>query len=144
MNAPSVFLDTNVLVYAFDDSSPEKKEQALRLLAGEVAGISADDLVISTQVLQEFYVTVVRKLARPLSAEMAETAVERFADLHVELIDEETVLEAIRRSRRDKLSLWDSLVVGTALQAGCGRLLTEDLQQGRRFGELTIENPFAT
>lgn len=143
MSATSVFLDTNVLVYAFDETSPAKQERALRLLSGEVPGIAVEDLVISTQVLQEFYVTVVRKLARPLSEEMAERAVDRFADLQVELIDEELVLEAIRRSRTDKLSLWDSLVIGAALQAGCGRLLTEDLQAGRRFGELTVENPFA-
>jgi predicted nucleic acid-binding protein len=142
MSASSVFLDTNVLVYAFDQSSSDKQNRALDILTGSFSGVGIEDLVISTQVLQEFYVTVVRKLARPLSEESAEAAVERFSDLRVELIDEDLVLDAIRRSRKDKLSLWDSLVIGTALRAGCSRLLTEDLQNGRSFGSLSVQNPF--
>lgn len=99
--------------------------------------------MISTQVLTEFFVTVTRKLGRPLPAADAEAAVRNLAQLHVVETDRELVLAAVARSRADRLSVWDALIVEAALRRGCGRILTEDLQDGRRFGDLVIENPFA-
>lgn len=134
------FADTNVLVYMFDAGSPAKRTRALALVE-ELA--SAGLLVLSTQILQEFYVTVTRKLAVPLPAEMAEQALERLTTLEVVTLDASTVVGAARRCRKDRLSFWDALVVESALAAGCTRLLTEDMQHGQCMGRLRIENPFA-
>lgn len=135
-----VFVDTNVLVYAFDASEPAKKARALEILG---AYSSRDTPTISTQILQEFYVSVVRKLKVPLSEEDAEAAVQRLCRLPVVQIDPAVVLAAIRTSRRMRLSFWDALVVQAALEGGCKRLLTEDLHHGTVVdGVLTIVNPF--
>ncbi|MBI4861348.1 MAG: PIN domain-containing protein [Candidatus Riflebacteria bacterium] len=135
-----VFLDTNVLVYAFDEAEPAKKARAIEILGTWEKGATP---AISTQVLQEFYVSVVRKLKVPLSEEDAEAAVLRLCRLPVVQVDPAVVLGAIRTSRRLRLSFWDALVVQAALEAGCKRLLTEDLQDGLLIdGVLLVENPF--
>ena len=134
-----VFIDTNVFVYLFDRDAPEKRGRARELVARE----SQDGpLVISTQVLQEFYVSVTRKLGRPLPEQQAEAATRELAALDVVEVDSGIVLRSIAAARRHKLSLWDALIVEAARARGCARLLTEDLQHGQRFGPLTIENPF--
>lgn len=133
-----LFLDTNVLVYAFDRDEPAKRERARALLAR-----SDIQFVLSTQVLQEFYVVTTRKLGRPLAEDSAEAACRELARLVVVPSDSGTVLRSIERSRADKISLWDALIVTAALESGCQRLLSEDLQAGRSFGDLEIENPFS-
>ncbi len=134
-----IFLDTNVLVYAFDDSSPEKKNRSLEILAQVGDKWQA---VISTQVLQEFYVVVLRKLKRPLSENDAEGAVRRLAKLPVVLIDSPMICSAIKTSRENQISLWDALIVQSAIESGCRKLMTEDLQHGGQIASLQIENPF--
>lgn len=133
------FFDTNVLLYLFDNSVPEKKARAQEVFSEEV---EAGRAVLSTQILQEFYVNVTRKLTEPLPAEVAEAQVRDFARLPLVRVDEAMILAAIERSRSMSLSFWDSLVVEAALRAGAGRLLTEDLQRGQRIGSLSVENPF--
>lgn len=143
MNSMSdrLFLDTNILVYAFDDRVPFKKNRSLEIL--EQAG-KLGKSVVSTQVLQEFYVVVLRKLERPLSEDEAESAVRRFAKLPVVLIDTPMILAAIKTSREHNLSLWDALIVQAAIESGCRKLMTEDLQHNRRIGSLQINNPFSS
>lgn len=131
------FLDTNVLVYLFDASAPAKRRRAREVVQRE-----ADTAVVSTQVLQELYVTVTRKLGRPLPEAEAEAAVRDLASFEVVATDPDLVLRAIARSRQDRLSLWDALVVEAALGSGCDRLLSEDLQDGHQYGPLRVENPF--
>jgi predicted nucleic acid-binding protein len=97
---------------------------------------------VSTQILQEFYVNVTRKLAEPLPVEVAEAQVRDFSRLPLVRVDEVMILAAIERSRSMFLSFWDALVVEAALRAGARRLLTEDLQHGQRIEELVVENPF--
>lgn len=133
------FFDTNVLVYLFDRDAPEKQQTARHLLQDEVR---AGRGVLSTQVLQEFYVTVTRKLARPLPPEDAERAVRDLAALPVTQVDSPLVLAAIGRSRSLRLSFWDALIVEAAIASGARRLLTEDLQHGQRIDGLEIQNPF--
>lgn len=133
------FIDTNVLVYCFDSDEPAKRERALAIMDGA----EGSDLVVSTQVLQEFYVTVVRKLANPLPEADAEQAVADLALLPVVRIDARMVLLAIATSRAHRLSLWDALVLHAAIEAGCTRLLTEDLQHGFELDGVRVENPFA-
>jgi predicted nucleic acid-binding protein len=134
----SAFVDTNVVVYAFDDDEPVKQEQAREVLAG-----SGDQvLVLSTQVLAEFYVTVTRKLARPLDSATARQAVAHLSDLPVVSTDADLVLAAIEVSRRHQLSLWDGLILQAAATADCNVVLTEDLSHGSVIGGVTVVNPF--
>ena len=132
------FFDTNVLVYAFDEGEPEKREVALALIKEH---LEEGDGILSVQVLREFYVSV-RRLSRPLSAAEAEEALGSFAVFSPITEDWRMVVGATRRSRELTLSFWDALIVEAALRAGAGRLLTEDLQHGQRIGDLTVENPF--
>jgi predicted nucleic acid-binding protein len=133
------FVDTNVVVYLFDADAPEKQRRAREII--EAAGPEGG-LVLSTQVLQEFYVSVTRKLEHPLPEDEAEAAAKELATLDVVEIEVPMVLRAISRARHHTLSLWDALIVEAALRRGCSRLLSEDMQDGRQFGDLRIENPF--
>lgn len=133
-----IFLDTNILVYLFDNDAPEKQQLAKELFLGK------DRLCISTQVLQEFYVTVVRKLARPLTPQTAHNAVQRLMRLPVETVRPQTVSHAIHRSIGSKISFWDALIVETALQASAEILFTEDLHDGWSIGGMRILNPFTS
>jgi predicted nucleic acid-binding protein len=133
------FMDSNVLVYLFDQDTPRKKAAAQRLLHAEGA---AGNILLSTQVLQEFYVTVTRKLARPLRPDTAFEVVNQLAALPLVVIDPPLILSAIRRSQQDSISFWDSLIIDAALKGGAERLCSEDLQHGRIVNGMRIENPF--
>jgi predicted nucleic acid-binding protein len=133
------FLDTNVLVYCFDLGEPAKRKRALAILEGDA---DVGDLVVSTQVLQEFYVTVTRKLKRPLPASEASAAVQELAKLSVVQIDLAMVLASIADCQAHQLSLWDTLILRSALTASCEQVLTEDLQHGLMFESLRVQNPF--
>lgn len=137
MTADRTFVDTNVFVYAVDRHNPRKRSRAQTLLLSYGSSI-----VLSTQVLQEFYVTATRKLPVPLSSEDAEQRVEELSRLDVVSIDVPLVRVAISLSREHRLSFWDALVVAAAEARGCSRLLSEDLQDGRQFGRVRVENPF--
>jgi predicted nucleic acid-binding protein len=133
------FVDSNVLVYLFDQGTPRKKTAAQRLLQTEAA---AGTILLSTQVLQEFYVTVTRKLSQPLKPDTALEVVNQFAALPLIVIDSPLILSAIRRSQQDSISFWDSLIIDAALKGGAERLWSEDLQHGRVVSGMRIENPF--
>lgn len=137
--ASRTFFDTNVLVYLFDADSPDKQARAREALRERPErGV----VVVSTQVLQEFFVTVTRKLARPLPAAEAEAALHRLMELPVVQVDPEQILAAAVSSRRDRISFWDALILTAAAVAGCEEVLSEDLQHGRSFGRVRIVNPF--
>jgi predicted nucleic acid-binding protein len=132
------FLDSNVLIYTDDHDAPEKQAIALSLVE---AGQANRDAFVSTQVLEEYFSATTKKLKVP--AEIARGKIELFAQLHVVLISVEDVLAAIDLHRLHRISFWDALLVQTARRAGCATLLTEDLQDGRRFDGVLIRNPFA-
>ena len=134
------FLDSNILVYSVDQS-PAEKDKHTR--AVELLSAHPDDLVVSTQVLQEFYVVTTRKLKQPLSEERAAAAVRGISKLDVVSVDASLVLAAVDTSRTAQLSLWDSLIIEAASRAGCQRILSEDLNAGQVIHGVTIENPFA-
>jgi len=135
------FLDTNVLVYLFAPDAPEKRSRARQILERTAADA---ELVVSVQVLQEFFVTVSKLASEPLSSEAAEEEVRRFCAFEVVRTDERLVLAGIQRSRVSKISFWDALIVEAALRAGCSTLYTEDLQAGWQVdGRLRVVNPFA-
>jgi predicted nucleic acid-binding protein len=133
------FFDTNVLVYLFDSGSTTKQGKARALLAETTV---RSETLLSTQVLQEFYVAVTRKLATPLDEQAALEAVEALAALPVNVVSIDTVLAAARRSRDSRLSFWDALIIQSAIEGGASTLLSEDLQDGFQTEGLTIRNPF--
>jgi predicted nucleic acid-binding protein len=133
-----VFVDSNVWVYAIDADEPVKQASARAVLDPP----TANTLVTSAQVLGEFYVTVTRKLARPVADDIAARMVDRMAQLTVVSIDAAGVQAAVIGSRSWRLSYWDALIVVAAQTAGCSRLLTEDLADGSTYGSVRVENPF--
>jgi predicted nucleic acid-binding protein len=132
-----VFVDTNIFVYA-DDRSARTKRVRARTVLSEL--IRAKRVVVSTQVMQEYFAAAIKKLG--LSPERARIRVERLNRLDVVLIRPELILGAIDLCRLHALSFWDALVVRSASAAGCGRLLSEDLQDGHTIDGVRIENPF--
>jgi predicted nucleic acid-binding protein len=131
------FLDSNILIYTDDHDSPDKQAKALKLF-GELR--TSGQGMISTQVLQEYFVVVTRKLN--VSPDIARRKVELFARLNLVQIELETILAAIDLHRRHKFSFWDALIIRSASKGGCSVLLTEDLQHGRCIDGLEIVNPF--
>lgn len=138
MTSTRSFVDTNVFVYAADVVSTDvaKRDVASGLLAEE------GGLVVSTQVLQEFYIVVTRKLRPAMSAEEAAESVQRMTRLEVVLLDVPLVRQAIDTSRAATISLWDALVVEAAHYAKCERILTEDLSHGQTIRGIAVHNPF--
>jgi len=136
--SPRSFFDTNVLVYADDKAAPAKQRRALDLVAEHRR---AGTGVVSLQVLQEYFVTVTRKLH--VEARIARRKVELLAEFDVaapEMAD--IVVAAIDLHRLHGFSFWDALVVRAAKQAGCSVLFSEELQQQREIDGVRIVNPF--
>jgi predicted nucleic acid-binding protein len=132
------FVDTSILVYAEDRDAGIKHEPARDLVArlwNERSG------VVSVQVLQEFYVTVTRKLKRPLAAPRAAEIVREYLTWNVVANTGDLLVHAMSLQQSARLSFWDALVVQAAVDAGCDALYSEDLNEGQRFGPLIIVNP---
>ncbi len=134
------FLDTNIFVYTFDDRDPGKRDRARALVAEALAESRG---AISYQVVQEFLNAALRKFAKPLTAADAE----RYLTVVLEPLCAvfagiELYHQAIDISERWKYSIYDSLIIASALQAGCSVLFSEDLQHGQKIGGLRILNPF--
>jgi predicted nucleic acid-binding protein len=132
-----VFVDTNIFVYADDRSAKTKRVRARTVLSELIRTRRA---VVSTQIMQEYFVAAIKRLG--LSPGRARIRVERLNRLDVVLIRPELILGAIDLCRLHALSFWDALVVRSASAAGCGRLLSEDMQDGQTIDGVKIENPF--
>jgi predicted nucleic acid-binding protein len=133
------FVDTNVLVYAYDASETIKQPMAQAVLEGLW---SSGRGVVSTQILQEFYSVATSRLKPPMSPGQAREIVSLYSTWTVVLIEPALILTASRLQEQHRLSFWDALVVEAARAAGAGRLLTEDLNDGQEFGHVRIEDPF--
>lgn len=135
----STFVDTNVLVYAHDASDAARQPIAARLV---------DDLwrarggVLSTQVLTEFYAVVTRKFDPPMPRREARALVDAYAAWPVVQVDPPLIVAASALEEQHSLSFWDALIIESARRSGAGRLISEDLQHGRRIAGLVITNPF--
>lgn len=132
-----VFLDTNILIYEDDADAGAKRNRAQQIIE---AALNNGNGVLSTQVLQEYFVVATKKLGLP--ADVAQQKVEILATLNVIVVDVERIVEAIKLHRLYGLSCWDCLILHCAKAAGCQRLLSEDLQHGRSIEGVAIENPF--
>jgi predicted nucleic acid-binding protein len=133
------FVDTNVLVYAFDKSSSPKKRVAQRLIN---VLMEEDRLRVSTQVLQELFVTLTRKVSQVCSSEEAVAVLEDLSAWPLMVIDYAAIRAAVGLADQAKLSFWDALVVVAAARAGAAVLYTEDLNNGQDILGVRISNPF--
>jgi predicted nucleic acid-binding protein len=132
------FFDANVLVYTDDAGAPKKQSRALDLIEEHRA---AGTGVISTQVLQEYYVAATRKLK--VAPAIAQRKIELFAGFDVVQIDLGAILAAIDVQRLQQLSFRDALVLESARTSGCKVLLSEDMPSGAMLRDVRIANPFA-
>ncbi|MBW1980421.1 MAG: PIN domain-containing protein [Deltaproteobacteria bacterium] len=133
------FIDTNIIIYAYDLSADRKREAARDILAGLWnSGFG----MISTQVLQEFFVNVVQKIPKPMDAQQAREIVQDFLKWQVVVNTGDSIIEAIEISIKFQYSFWDSMIIAAAIAGGAAVLLSEDLQDGQVINGLTIKNPF--
>src|SRR5262245_6055314 len=134
------FIDTNVFAYVFDPRSPEKAALAGRLIHD--AKFSRRG-VVSYQVVQEFFHLALRVFPTPFNIEDAVSYLETvFRPLLAVHSSSALYEQALRLRFRYQLAWYDSILIAAALEAGCGKLYSEDFQHGQRFDGLIIENPF--
>lgn len=135
----SSFIDTNILVYAHDAEAGTKHKKAAELL-GLLWGTEPG--VLSMQVLQELYVTITRKLPTRVPSQTAREIIEDYRAWPVYCPTPDDVLSASEIEEKYRISFWDALIVQAALRSGCSKLYSEDLQDGQKFDNLTVVNPF--
>jgi predicted nucleic acid-binding protein len=132
------FIDTSVLIYAHDIDANAKHKIAMEVLQelwSERTG------VLSTQVLQEFYVNVTRKIPSPLSKDLARLVVSSYAIWCLETTPTE-ILAAFRIEDESRIGFWDALIVSSAAKSGANRILSDDLNAGQRIAGILVLNPF--
>lgn len=134
-----IFVDTNILVYAEDRDAGVKHAVARDLVSGLWRSQQG---VLSVQVLQELFVTVTRKMPRPLSPDKALAIIEEYLTWRLVENTGDLLIAAIRRASQLRVSFWDALILEAALVEHCDRVWTEDLNHGQRIGDLVIVNPF--
>ena len=133
------FVDTNVLIYAHDVDAGRTHAMAKGLLRELWTGRLG---LLSTQVLQEFYVNVTRKIRKPLSTPEARAVVDTYAPWCVEGITTADIAVAFRLEDQSRIGFWDALIVAVAARSGARRVLSEDLNDGQVIAGVTIYNPF--
>jgi predicted nucleic acid-binding protein len=134
------FVDANVLVYAFDSSAGVKHAAAARLVERLWDRQTGH---LSVQVLQEFFVTVTRRVSRPLPVDQAEERVRELASWRVFAPTAADVLAAIALQRKTKFSFWDAMILHAAAESGCAVCWTEDLRDGQVVRGVLVKDPFA-
>ena len=135
------FLDTNIFVSSFDRSSPSKAKRATQLIR---QAVDTGKGTVSYQVAQEFFNVALRRFAHPMTVGEAEQYLATvFRPLLTVQSSQALYSEALRLTGKHRLSWYDSIVVAAAMEAGCSLLYSEDMQSGRRFGDLRIQSPFA-
>ncbi len=135
------FVDTNVLVYAYDRGAGEKHQVAQRII--EELWLQGSG-VLSTQVLQEFYVNVRRKARKPIAINSVRSLIADYMVWEPVVNDGASILDAMDVESRYKLSFWDALIVVAAQKAVAEVLLSEDFSHGQMFGAVRVVNPFLT
>ncbi|MBT3877587.1 MAG: PIN domain-containing protein [Candidatus Scalindua sp.] len=133
------FIDSNIIVYAHDIANQHKQEVAKRLI---FEGLKSETGVISTQVLSEFFVTVTKKIEKPLPIDIAQREIQLLGNLTVIEIEYEMVLQAIETHRQNNISYWDSMIIAAAQRSQCSKLYSEDLSDGQTINNVQIINPF--
>jgi len=134
-----IFVDTNVLVYAYDIDAGTKQSTA-KIILRELW--DRDTGALSMQVLQEFYTTATRKLASPVPKEKARRIIGHYA-LWCVVTTPEDIQQAFLIEDGARIGFWDAMIVAAAVKCGATRILSEDLNHGQTIAGITIENPFA-
>ena len=135
------FLDTNILVYSFDSSQPDKKEYALMLIGDALQSGSG---MISTQVVQEFLNVATRKFAAPLKLEDSKAYLKMVLGPLCQVYPDQALYEtSLELQQETGYSFYDALIVAGALRGGCEVLYSEDFQAGQVVRGVKIVNPFA-
>ena len=138
----SVFIDTNILIYSFDRLDEVKHQIAVDLLTELV---EKNEIIVSTQVINEFIVVMTSKVTYPLSLETVELHINKFSQVfNIRPIQMTDCIKALSILKRYGFNYWDSLIVAAALKSGCSTLYTEDMQDGQIIEKkLKIANPFS-
>jgi predicted nucleic acid-binding protein len=132
-----IFIDTNILIYSLDNFNPEKKEMSRALIRDLIKNQTP---VISTQIIQEFYVVATKKL--DLDSLIIKQVINTFEQFEIVQINFEYIKDAIDISILNKLSFWDALVLTAAKSAKCSYLYSEDLNSGQIVKGIKIINPY--
>ena len=133
------FLDTNILVYAYDSTAGRKHTQAMQLVEGCWEN---ENGCLSLQVLQEFYVTITRKIMLPLEYQTARQIIADLAHWRVHAPGADDLLQALDLQHSHQLAFWDAMIVQSAICLGCKELISEDLSHGQIYGDVRVVNPF--
>ncbi len=133
------FIDTNILVYAYDSSAGQKHARAAKLMEDCWEN---ENGCISMQVLQEFYVTVTQKIPAPLDHQAARQIIADLAHWRVHTPGASDLLHAIDLQGLHQLAFWDAMIMQSASCLGCKQLLTEDFTHGAVYGDVMVVNPF--
>lgn len=139
MSTPSTFVDSNVIIYAYDSEAGAKRDRALDRLTGLW---DSGRGVLSTQVLQESYVNLTRKVRAPISVVQAREIIVTYRAWPTHLPDADSILEASDVAERHRIAFWDALIVVSARAMGAQVLLTEDLSHGQVIEGVRVVNPF--
>ena len=137
MSGPD-FLDTNILVYAYDPGDRAKQRVARDLVRQALAG----GVILSTQVLAEFAATLLHKISPPVLPRDVNSVLDALAPIPVIVPDTEIVRRAIHARSEYGLHFYDGMIVAAAERGGCSRIWSEDLNAGQRYFGIKVENPF--
>ena len=133
------FVDTNILIYAYDVSSAEKHGRALELISKLW---DSGKGCLSIQVLQEFYVNLTQKIPHPLTPSKTMRIIDDYGRWRLHKPELKSVLEAICIQQRNKISFWDAMIICSAKELGCKKIWTEDLNPNQIYEGIIAVNPF--
>lgn len=136
-----IFLDTNILIYAYDIDAGDKHKIAHEIVKGLWEKKTG---VLSSQILQEFYVNVTKKITNPLTPVEARWIIRSYVCWDIKKSTPMSVIMASEIEEKYRISFWDALVIVAAYEAGVDKILTEDLNSGQIIEGILIENPFKT
>ena len=136
MIAKRIFIDTNILVYLADSSDLDRQNKTREILKKDLRD---NHLIISTQVIQEFFITATKKLS--IDSLQAKEIIKSFLNMEVVTVVPEIILNSIDILVLNKVSFWDSLIVASAQFANCSIIYSEDMQNNQKFGNTKIVNP---
>ena len=132
------FLDTNVLVYAYDPSDPRKQKIAQSLVLRALAG----EITASSQVLGEFAATLLHKVTPPAKSADLISILDALGPIHLVPLDGDVVIRAVQAYTQYGLHFYDGLIVATAEHGGCQKIWSEDLNANQKYFGIRVENPF--
>ena len=135
----NIFLDTNILVYAHDLDAGDKHDVAAKII---YQLWESKNGVLSTQVLQEFYVTLTKKMPQPLNKVATRKILKEYFSWQVVINDLQIIFQASEIEEAYNISFWDALIVSAAYSKNAATILTEDLNHGQNIEGIFIQNPF--